>query len=128
MLFERSGKSQIIISTIGNTHPYTQTHPFYQVMVAKKRVLPTEMVFILNRFKTVTFNLLCTDNTSRVCFHFYSLWYYQNPIRNKGRKNWIAIEMKREKNWQLESSLWLHPLPLMTTNLFSRVTYFLNGP
>ena len=92
-------------------------------MVAKKRVLPTEMVFILSRFKTVTFNLLCTDNTSRVCFHFYSLWYYQNPIRNKGRKNWIATEMKREKNWRLESSLWLHSLPLMSfLSTFSSTT------
>ena len=71
--FKGGGKSQIIITTIANTHPYTQTHTFYHVMVAKKRVLPTEMVFILSRFKTVTFNLLCTDNTSRVCFHFYSL-------------------------------------------------------
>ena len=65
----------------------------------KKRIL-------LNHFKTIIFNLFCTNNTSDNClpgfFQYWSLWYYQDLIRYSSRKNWTAQAMKINKfDWMM---------------------------
>ena len=52
-----------------HTSLHTDTHLLTCCSGKGEKILPTELAFNLNRFKTVIFNLLCTDDTSDITAH-----------------------------------------------------------
>ena len=77
--------------------------------------------FLINRFKTVIFNLFYTDNTSDksllafitlfLCFHCWSLLYNHNPMREKENLNCTRNEHRKKVNEI--SPFWLHPTSML---------------
>ena len=52
-----------------HTSLHTDTHLLTCCSGKGEKILPTELAFNLNRFKTAIFNLLCTDDTSDITAH-----------------------------------------------------------
>ena len=103
--------------------------------MAKRRYWFQNSISSILKQLYLIFSVLLTQViTSWVCFHYCSLWYYQNPIIYTKRRNWITGEMNAEKIRGSVTAFLMTPLPPshflspFSWTPLNILSYFLNDP